>query len=409
MIEQTYYLDMIPGESAPPVVHVSQFDVNSRTLTFNLMKGGVAYEPDIGMTVTLDGTKPDNTAFSYPMTVDGSSVSIALQTQMTVVAGHVRCEVTVSNASGQIGSANFILAVEESAIDTGAISDTDIPIFEDLKNQAQQAAAEATAAAQTVSAILPENVGTVGQVLTKTGTGAEWDDVDGLPAGGTVGQVLTKNSSTDGDASWQNPTGGGTWGSITGTISDQTDLQDELDDKADLTYVETLTGSVATIEESPATANHAVGDFIVYNGQLYSVISAITAGNALVVGTNISATSAGAELTTLKNGLNVSDISSNFTIDSSYVDNFCANKTGKVAVLSFRIKASCPNNTTLVTMSNSVKPSYNDVVSPFFSSNGSIQTQGSAWIERNNRSVITYYGSSNMASGSYSTITYIIA
>ena len=303
MIEQTYYLDMIPGESAPPVVHVSQFDVNSRTLTFNLMKGGVAYEPDIGMTVTLDGTKPDNTAFSYPMTVDGSSVSIALQTQMTVVAGHVRCEVTVSNASGQIGSANFILAVEESAIDTGAISDTDIPIFEDLKNQAQQAAAEATAAAQTVSAILPENVGTVGQVLTKTGTGAEWDDVDGLPAGGTVGQVLTKNSSTDGDASWQNPTGGGTWGSITGTISDQTDLQDELDDKADLTYVETLTGSVATIEESPATANHAVGDFIVYNGQLYSVISAITAGNALVVGTNISATSAGAELTTLKNGL----------------------------------------------------------------------------------------------------------
>lgn len=30
-----------------------------------------------------------------------------------------------------------------------------------------------------------------------------------LPTGGTVGQVLTKNSSTDGDASWQNSTGGG--------------------------------------------------------------------------------------------------------------------------------------------------------------------------------------------------------
>ena len=296
MIEQTYYLDMIPGESAPPVVHVSQFDVNSRTLTFNLMKGGVAYEPDVGMTVTLDGTKPDNTAFSYPMTVDGSSVSIALQTQMTVVAGHVRCEVTVSNASGQIGSANFILAVEESAIDTGAISDTDIPIFEDLKNQAQQAAAEATAAAATVSAILPANVGTVGQVLTKTATGAEWDDVDGLPAGGTVGQVLTKQSSTDGDADWETPASGGTWGSITGTLSDQTDLQNALDAKSNI-------GNIATIETSPATANHAVGDFIVYNGQLYSVISAITAGNALVVGTNISATSAGDELTTLKNGL----------------------------------------------------------------------------------------------------------
>lgn len=296
MIEQTYFLDMIPGESAAPVVHVSQFDVNSRTLTFNLMKGGVAYEPDVGMTVTLDGTKPDNTAFSYPMTVDGSSVSIALQTQMTVVSGHVRCEVTVSNASGQIGSANFILAVEESAIDTGAISDTDIPIFEDLKNQAQQAAAEATAVAQTVSAILPENVGTVGQVLTKTGTGAEWDDVDGLPAGGTVGQVLTKQSSTDGDADWETPASGGTWGSITGTLSDQTDLQNALDAKSNI-------GNIATIESSPASANHAVGEFIVYNGQMYSVISAITAGNALVVGTNISATSAGDELSSLKSGL----------------------------------------------------------------------------------------------------------
>ena len=305
MIEQTYYLDMIPGESAPPVVHVSQFDVNSRTLTFNLMKGGVAYEPDIGMTVTLDGTKPDNTAFSYPMTVDGSSVSIALQPQMTVVSGHVRCEVTVSNASGQIGSANFILAVEESAIDTGAISDTDIPIFEDLKNQAQQAAAEATAAAQTVSAILPENVGTVGQVLTRTGTGAAWDDVDGLPAGGTVGQVLTKQSSTDGDADWETPASGGTWGSITGTLSNQTDLQNALDAKSNI-------GNIATIESSPASANHAVGEFIVYNGQMYSVISAITAGNALVVGTNISATSAGDELSSLKAGL--TNVTSELTV-----------------------------------------------------------------------------------------------
>lgn len=315
MIEQTYFLDMIPGESAAPVVHVSQFDVNSRTLTFNLMKGGVAYEPDVGMTVTLDGTKPDNTAFSYPMTVDGSSVSIALQTQMTVVSGHVRCEVTVSNASGQIGSANFILAVEESAIDTGAISDTDIPIFEDLKNQAQQAAAEATAAAQTVSAILPENVGTVGQVLTKTGTGAEWDDVDGLPAGGTVGQVLTKQSSTDGDADWETPASGGTWGSITGTLSDQTDLQNALDAKSNI-------GNIATIESSPASANHAVGEFIVYNGQMYSVISAITAGNALVVGTNISATSAGDELSSLKAGLsNVKTLNGMFGYKDRTVSN----------------------------------------------------------------------------------------
>lgn len=202
MIEQTYFLDMIPGESTPPVVHVSQFDVNSRTLTFNLMKGGVAYVPDAGMSVTLDGTKPDGTAFSYPMTVNGSAVSIDVKTQMTVVSGHVKCEVSVSNVSGKIGSANFILAVEEAAIDDDAISETDIPIFEDLKNQAQRAAAsaeqsasDASSAASAVSSIVPSSAGTVGQVLTKTATGADWVDDQSLPSTGTTGQILTKTAT----------------------------------------------------------------------------------------------------------------------------------------------------------------------------------------------------------------------
>ena len=389
MIEQTYFLDMIPGESTPPVVHVSQFDVKSRTLTFNLMKGGVAYVPDAGMSVTLDGMKPDNTVFSYPMTVDGSSVSIDVLTQMTVVSGHVNCEVSVSNQTGKIGSANFILAVEESPIDSGSISESDIPIFEDLKNQAQQAAAsaeqsasdaedfatDAETAATSVSAILPASAGTTGQVLTKTATGADWvdnqglpstgttgqiltktatgsewankypssgtagqvltktatgeawddvdglpaggttgqvltknsstsgdaswQDVDGLPSGGTAGQVLTKNSSTDGDASWQTPQsgGGGTWGSITGTLSDQTDLQTALDAKAN-------TSTLATVESTTtASQAYSVGDYLVLNGQLYEVIADIDTGETLTVGTNISATTVGSELTALNNGL----------------------------------------------------------------------------------------------------------
>lgn len=369
MIEQTYFLDMIPGESTPPVVHVSQFDVKSRTLTFNLMKGGVAYVPDAGMSVTLDGMKPDNTVFSYPMTVDGSSVSIDVLTQMTVVSGHVRCEVSVSNQTGKIGSANFILAVEESPIDSGSISESDIPIFEDLKNQAQQAAAsaeqsasdaedfatDAETAATSVSAILPASAGTTGQVLTKTATGADWvdnqglpstgttgqiltktatgsewadkypssgttgqvltktatgeawEDVYGLPAGGTTGQVLTKNSSTDGDASWQTPqSGGGTWGSITGTLSDQTDLQNALNAKANVSALnaKSNTSTLATVEStSTASQAYAVGDYLVYNGILYKVISAIDSGETLTPNTNIEATTAGAELTSLNNGL----------------------------------------------------------------------------------------------------------
>lgn len=62
-------------------------------------------------------------------------------------------------------------------------------------------------------------------------------------------------------------------------------------------------GSLATIESSPATSNHSVGSFLVYNGTLYKVTRAIAAGESLVVGTNIVSASVGAELTSLNNGL----------------------------------------------------------------------------------------------------------
>lgn len=47
----------------------------------------------------------------------------------------------------------------------------------------------------------------------------------------------------------------------------------------------------------------AIGDYLVYSGQLYKVIAAIAANENLVVGTNIDAVSVGNELTALNNGL----------------------------------------------------------------------------------------------------------
>ena len=52
-------------------------------------------------------------------------------------------------------------------------------------------------------------------------------------------------------------------------------------------------GNLATIESSPATAAHAVGEYIVLNGQLYKVTATIAAGQTLTPGTNIAAVSGG--------------------------------------------------------------------------------------------------------------------
>lgn len=62
-------------------------------------------------------------------------------------------------------------------------------------------------------------------------------------------------------------------------------------------------GSLAVIEASPARTNHSVGTYLVYDGMLYKVTRAIAAGEDLVVGTNISATTAGAEIVSLNKGL----------------------------------------------------------------------------------------------------------
>lgn len=149
MITQTYSLDLIPN-FAPLVVHVSQYDVGSRTLVFNLTKSGVAYSGS-ATGATIKGTKPDGTGFMYSMTLDGSTASIVVTEQMTAVAGMTTCEVVLTDGTAVLGSANFTLFVEHTALDSETvISDTDIPIFEELTRQAQEYAQQARESAESI-------------------------------------------------------------------------------------------------------------------------------------------------------------------------------------------------------------------------------------------------------------------
>lgn len=228
MITQTYKIDLIPS-GEPVVVHVSQYDTEARTLAFELYNGGVAYAVPAGATASISGTKPDGTGFSYAMTVSGNTASIDIPQQMALVAGDVIAEIRLSASDEIVGSANFIVRVERSALDEDTvISETDVPIFEQLVQDAQSAATTASTkageasgsataantakvaaqAAQTAAEALIPSSGTTGQYLKKTASGTAWADVDALPTGGTAGQVLTKNSSTAGDAGWSTIAGG---------------------------------------------------------------------------------------------------------------------------------------------------------------------------------------------------------
>lgn len=190
MITQHYMIDLIPAGD-PVVVHVSQYDKLARILAFDLYTGGVAFEPPAGATAQIRGTKPDGTVFNYAMTVSGITVSIPIPQQMALVAGDVICEIQITgNGSAQIGTANFILRVERSALDEEAAeSSSDIPLFEELTQQATTAAASAAAArdaavtaAAEAEALIPAT-GTEGAFLQKSATGSIWTTV---PAGHAI-------------------------------------------------------------------------------------------------------------------------------------------------------------------------------------------------------------------------------
>lgn len=75
----------------------------------------------------------------------------------------------------------------------------------------------------------------------------------GIETNGTVEEYWWESGTTDNDLVAKGGGGGGTWGSITGTLSNQTDLQGELDGKQD-----TITGAATTIDDADLTASRAL-------------------------------------------------------------------------------------------------------------------------------------------------------
>jgi hypothetical protein len=106
----------------------------------------------------------------------------------------------------------------------------------------------------------------------------------GVPRGGTDGQVLTKVGGQDYSTAWGSAGGGGAWGDITGTLSDQTDLQAALDAKADdLGADDNYVTDAEKVKLSNLSGTNT-GDNAV--NTLYSGLAA-SKQNTLVSGTNI--------------------------------------------------------------------------------------------------------------------------
>ena len=76
--------------------------------------------------------------------------------------------------------------------------------------------------------------------------------------------------------------------------SEASNVQDEIDEFE--SGLNNVIGSIAFIENQTAKTSHAVGEYIILNGIFCKVIASVSAGETLSFGTNIQATTIGAEL-----------------------------------------------------------------------------------------------------------------
>lgn len=139
-------LDITPNV-IKQVVHVSQYDVG-RILTFHVVSGQEYIIGGEGTTAKVVGTKPDKKGFEYDATRMTQAVDpteywvVETQEQMTCVEGDTQCELRLIKSGKNIGTVNFVLRVEGSALsDDVDISETVLPSYIDGAQRAAEAAA----------------------------------------------------------------------------------------------------------------------------------------------------------------------------------------------------------------------------------------------------------------------------
>lgn len=145
MITLALDLNLIPMGTMPRL-NVSQYD-HGQDVECGLYEGAIPYSIPNGTTAVVQGTKADNTGFEYPCTISNNEVMFKIADQMTVFAGDVTCEVVLLNGEDRIGTINFLLRVEPTALkDDITISETDIPLLQQIPEallEAQTAAEDA--------------------------------------------------------------------------------------------------------------------------------------------------------------------------------------------------------------------------------------------------------------------------
>lgn len=141
---QTQNLNLIPGKSAPVVVHCSQGNVGD-TVQFYLYDGDEPFYPT-NVSIAVHGVRADGSVFGpYAVAVTSGSnlVAFELVAAMTSVNGAAIGELVLSDSNeNQIGSANFGILVEATPYSSTVTYEDDLSIYQRILAYVQSIPAE---------------------------------------------------------------------------------------------------------------------------------------------------------------------------------------------------------------------------------------------------------------------------
>lgn len=129
-------LNLIPN-GVNPTCHAKQYD-EGRVIRFELFEGLTPYTLQSGDTVTLNLRKPDNTIISASVTATQGNNYVDLVTteQMCACVGYNLGAFKIANGDVDIGTLNFIMAIEKDVIADGDPSESVIENLDSLVAQA---------------------------------------------------------------------------------------------------------------------------------------------------------------------------------------------------------------------------------------------------------------------------------
>lgn len=162
MDRQTITVDIAPGSGPIQRIRLSQGDIG-RQLGVYIIQNGAAVDCS-GYSAHLYVLKPDKNYYEKTCSISSNLISWETAEQETPLAGECKAQIRITASGQDIGTANFIEAIEATPAAGGTASESLISSMTQYVDAAESAARTAVAAEDTVEGIISTYSGIPGRV-----------------------------------------------------------------------------------------------------------------------------------------------------------------------------------------------------------------------------------------------------